>query len=504
MPEDQLRRVLLAKRISDDKGETSESVADQDRKLRARAHEEGAIIAGHPEDLSVSGDVDPFHRPKLGPWLQEHNLDRWDELWVTTQDRLSRSEPHVMALVFEVLKWGKLIVVLDDPEFTRQMQTPEGRAILHVKSLGPHKELERIKQRVQDSHDRRRYTTRWPGGIAPFGYKIVHRFEEGRTAAFLELEETAVAELHQMRSQMINDRKVTFSKIAQRLNTEGVLTARDRARVAKGKPVKARGGEPGTREQWSETSIRLLLTDEACLGYKKYRKEVIHDAQGNPIVMAPAIFTQEEWSTLQAAVGRRRNTTERRVNATAPMYGVAYCENCESKAVHKVTHKTTKAGGETQYRYYQCGAWPKEKRCRGYTCRAEIVEEMVEIHFLQQYGHTEVTKRVWMPGSDSSQELAEVIKRTDRLRRQDEEGDWDKDRAGYRSRMDGYKARRTHLEAMPHVPAGWVEQGQGLTYLEQWSQLDQDGRRQQLIDSGFRMLIGQQTVRLAKAPLPQA
>ncbi|MFJ9771788.1 recombinase family protein [Kitasatospora sp. NPDC101157] len=501
--DNQLRRVLLSKRISDDKGEVSESIEAQDKKLRARAHEEGVIVVGDTEDLSISGDIDPFRRPKLGPWLQEHNRDRWDELWVTTQDRLSRSEPHVMALIFEVLKWGKLIVVLDDPEFTRQMQTPEGRAILHVKSLGPHKELERIKQRVQDSHDRRRYSNRWPGGIAPFGYKIVHRYESGKTAAYLELDEEAVAELHRMRHEMINDRDVTFTKIAQRLNAQGVLTARDRARVAKGKPVKARGGEAGTPERWSESSVRLVLTDEACLGHKKHRKEVIHDENGQPIVLAPPVFTSEEWATLQAAVGRRRQTGERRINDTSPMYGVAHCGNCLSKAIHKVSRSVNSDGIEVVYRYYQCGAWPKEARCTGISCRAEVVEELVEIHFLQEYGHTEVTKRVWVPGSDSSQELAEVLKRMDRLRRQDEEGDWDHDPAGYRSRMDGYKARKAALEAMPRIPSGWVEQGQGVTYLERWRGLDREGQRKQLIDSGFRMLIGKKTAWLDKVPLPK-
>ncbi|MGJ3559682.1 recombinase family protein [Streptomyces sp. INA 01156] len=142
--------------------------------------------------------------------------EEWDELWVTNQDRLSRSEPHFMSFVFKMLEWGKEIHVLDDPTFTGQMQTPEGRAILHVKALGPHNELERIKKRIQDSHDRRRFTNRWPGGIPTFGYRIHKRYEDGREAAYIELDEEMTVWLHRMREWAIDN--VPHTVIATKLN----------------------------------------------------------------------------------------------------------------------------------------------------------------------------------------------------------------------------------------------------------------------------------------------
>lgn len=489
-----MRRVLLAERISDDKGEHSESVDAQDMKLRTRAVAEGNVtIVGTAVDLSVSGGVNMFDRPKLGQWLTPEGLSQWDELWVTTQDRLSRDDMHFMAFVFRVIEWQKTVIVLDDPQFNEQMHTAEGRLILHAKALGPAKELERIKIRNKESHERRRFTNRWVGGIAPFGYRVVKLYEDGKTAAHLELDDDMAAELRNMREQIIGGE--SFVGLAKALNDRGVLTTRDRARVAKGKPVKARGGEEGTPERWSETSVKNLLTDESILGRKKHGREIIYGMDGHPIQMAEPVFTPDEWESLQAAVQKRTHTKERRVNGTSPMYGVVHCSECGSKAVHKVS----RLRGVT-YRYYQCGAWPKESRCVGISCRAEVIENMMELHFIQKYGNTRVTKRVWDPGSDNTRELTDITKRMERLRKQDEEGDWDDDQEGYRFRMSQYKARKKQLESQPVVPAGWRDEDQGTTFVELWPKLDMEGKRKQLIESGYKAMVGRKTFTFTPEP----
>ncbi|MBT2400473.1 recombinase family protein [Streptomyces sp. ISL-100] len=480
------RRVLLAERISDAKGERSESIEGQDEKLRTRASQEADVtIVGTAVDMSVQGDVDMPDRPSLGQWLTPEGLEKWDEIWVTTQDRLSRSDVHFMAFVFKVIEWSKKVTVLDDPQFNEQMHSSEGRLILHAKALGPAKELERIKIRVQDSHDRRRFTSRWHGGFPPFGYRPVNKYVDGKTAAYLELDEEMASVLHEMRRQIIEGQ--SFLGVAKYLNKEGILTSRDRSRVRKGKPVKSKGGQ-GIPEQWCETTVRRILTDESTQGLKKHKREVVYGMDGTPVRLAEPIFTPDEWESLQAAVARRVKTTVRRVNGTNPMYGVAFCAACGAKAVHKVFTR-----GETTYRYYKCGAFPKEVRCLGTTMRAEEVEEWIELHFLQKFGWQRVTKRVWMPGSDTSKEMSEITQRMARLRKQDEEGDWDDDQDGYRHRMNTYKARKKVLESLPVKKAGWVEEDQGMTFLELWPTLDLDGKRKQLIDSGYKVMVGRKT-----------
>ncbi|MFF0790520.1 recombinase family protein [Streptomyces spiralis] len=486
-----MRRVLLAERISDAKGERSESIESQDEKLRDRAGREGVVIVGTAVDLSVKGDVDMFDRPSLGQWLTAEGLEKWDEIWVSTQDRLSRDDIHFLAFVFKVLQWGKSVIILDDPQFNEQMHTPEGRLILHAKALGPAKELARIKARVKDSHERRRFTARWHGGYPPFGFRPVTRYENGKTATYLEQDPDMVAVLHEMRRQIIDGQ--SFLGVAKYLNDKGVLTARDRARMRKGKPVKSRGVE-GAQEKWSETTVKKVLTSESTQGLKKHQRELIYGVDGEPVRVADPVFTDEEWESLQAAVARRLITKTRRVNKTSALYGVVFCGECGAKAVQKKSSR-----GEITYRYYVCGSFPKEERCKG-SVRAEEVEEMLELDFLQRYAHERVTKRVWVPGTDNTRELQDLIKRIERLRLQHEAGDWEDDPDGYRARMNHYRQKRKELEAQPVTPGRWDEEDQGHTFLELWPTLDLEGKRKQLIDSGYRVLIGKGTFEITPEP----
>ena len=487
-----MRRVLLAERISADKGERSESIEAQDEKLRRHAEAEGATIVGVAQDLSVSGDVDPFARKALGPWLTEESRHKWDELWVTTQDRLSRNDMHAHAFLVKVVKeWGKVVVILDDPNL--DFRTPEGRAIAYVQSIGPAKELERIKTRTRDSHERRRFTTRWTGGIPPFGYRPVSRYVEGKTATYLEQDPDMVKVLRFMREQILDGQ--SFFAVAKALNEKGEHTARDRARIRRGKPVHRRGAEEGVPEQWSGVTVKSLLSDPALLGHKKHKGEVLYDSQGQPVQVAEPIFTKEEWQTLQTAVEARTQTKVRRVNGTSPLYGVVWCGESQSKAVHK-----SSIHGGVEYRYYVCGAWPKENRCRGISVRAEEVEEFIELEFLQRYGLEPVTEKVWVPGTDNTRELEEVRKRIARLRDNYESGAYDDSPEEYKERLHALRARRDELAAEPVTEGRWDEKATRETFEDLWSRLDLEGQRQQLIKSGYKVLLGRKTFTITPEP----
>ncbi|MEU0583612.1 recombinase family protein [Streptomyces sp. NPDC006132] len=488
-----MRRVLFAERISDDKNERSDSIESQHDKLTRRAETEGATVVGTAVDLSVSGDVDPFQRKELGPWLADENLSKWDELWVSTQDRLSRDDIHFLRFVFWAIEHNKSVMVLDDPGFNEQMHSRTGRLLLHAKGLGPAMELDRIKARTKDSHERRRFTTRWTGGIPPFGYRPVSRFVEGKTATYLEQDPDMVKVLHEMRRQILDGQ--SFFAVAKFLNEKGEHTARDRARIRKGKPVHRRGAAEGVPEQWSETTVKSLLRDPALLGHKKHKGEVLYDSQGQPVQVAEPIFTEDEWRTLQTAVEARIQTKVRRVNGTSPLYGVVYCGECGSKAAHKGS-----IHGGVEYRYYVCGAWPKENRCRGISVRAEEVEEFIEIEFLQRYGQDPVTERVWVPGTDNTKELEATRKRISRLRHLYVEGEFEDNPKEYKDRMHALRTRETELAAEPVVEGHWSEKDTGQTFQQLWAGLDLEGQRKQLIKSGYKVQVGRKTFRITPEP----
>ncbi|MER7573608.1 recombinase family protein [Streptomyces sp. NPDC126514] len=480
-------------RISDDRNEKSDSIESQDQKLRRQVESEGVTVVGTAVDLSVSGDVDPFQRKALGPWLTEENLPKWDELWVTTQDRLSRDDRHVFRFVDWCLDQDKKVIILDDPDFNKNMHSPEGRVMIHIRAMGPARELLRIKERTKDSHERRRFTARWTGGIPPFGYVPVSRFVDGKTVTYLEQDPDMVKVLHYMREQILDGQ--SFFAVAKALNEMGEHTARDRARIRKGKPVHRRGAEEGVPEQWSETTVKSLLRDPALLGQKKHKGEVLYDSQGRPVMVAEPVFTDDEWQSLQAAVEARVQTKVRRVNGTSPLYGVVWCGVCGQKAAHKGSiHKGY------EYRYYVCGAWPKENRCRGVSIRAEEVEGWVEIYFLERYGNQPVTERVWVPGTDRTKELTDVKSRITRLRRDSVAGLWDDAQDEFRNLMHSLMTRRDELAAEPVVIGRWQEKLTGRTFQELWAVLDLEGKRQQLIKSGYRVEVGRKSFKVTPEP----
>ncbi|AZM79079.1 recombinase family protein [Streptomyces sp. KPB2] len=488
-----MRRVLLLERISDAKGERSESIEAQDEKLRRHAESEGATIAGVAQDVSVSGDVDPFQRKSLGPWLAEENLSKWDELWVSTQDRLSRDDRHVYLFVDWCLKNNKKVIILDDPDFNKNMSTAAGRTMIQVRAMGPAMELERIKIRVAESHERRRFTARWHGGFPPFGFRPVSRFEDGKTAAYLEHCPDMVAVLQEMRRQIIDGQ--SFLGVSKWLNSNKILTARDRARLRKGKPVKSRKGE-GVQERWSETTVKSVLTNESTQGLKKYQGKLLYDPEGAPVRLAEPIFTDDEWTSLQAAIQQRTMTKAKRVNRTNPLYGVTFCGICGAKAVQK-----SHTRGDRTWRYYICGSFPKEDRCKG-SVNAYELEEWLEVLFLQRWFHEPVTEKVWVPGTDHSRELEDVRKRIVRLRDNYESGAYDDDPEGYKSRLHALRTRRDELSAEPVVEGHWSEVPTGKTYGELWPTLDEEGRRKQLVRSGFRVELSNGTFEVTD-PVPE-
>ncbi|WP_407555706.1 recombinase family protein [Streptomyces sp. Pv4-95] len=129
-----------------------------------------------PRTARYPGAVALKERPELGPWLADGKRDRWDAVWVSTQDRLGRDDLHFMAFVKDLLDWRKTILVHDDPSF--DVTTETGRLIAYAKATQAAAELTRIRKRAVDSRDylrRNGYLRTLPGpeGREPKGAKGV-------------------------------------------------------------------------------------------------------------------------------------------------------------------------------------------------------------------------------------------------------------------------------------------------------------------------------------------
>ncbi|HTU08360.1 MAG TPA: recombinase family protein [Trebonia sp.] len=73
-------------------------------------------------DLNVSGSVNPFERPGLGPWLRDDRLSMWDAICVTQLDRLTR---RVQAASLEAAVSSELLRLVGDAELKEMKRVPD-------------------------------------------------------------------------------------------------------------------------------------------------------------------------------------------------------------------------------------------------------------------------------------------------------------------------------------------------------------------------------------------
>ncbi|GGU45970.1 recombinase family protein [Lentzea flava] len=507
--------VLLGERVSRDKGDKTDSIERQHEKHMARVAERRAAgevinIVGVAEDRSVSGDIDFFDRPELGEWLTDERRGSWDELWMTTQDRLSRNDMHVMAFIHKMLEWDKVLVLLDDP--TLDMHTPEGRAIIHVKSIGPARELERIRTRIRDSIAKRKYTEAWVGGIPPWCYTTDWGVVAGKKRRIRVLDEYSVLLAHDLRNRLIDDEDVTFKDLAWLLNDRGELTPKDlwRSRQIPPEPIKG--------EKWHGHGIKQHLTSLTLLGYKmetdpedRWKRRPVADKDGKWLRVADPVFTDHEWETLQSAIKEREGKKGVK-KQKSPMLGVVFCGKC-NRSAYQIKNTVLRdpqfdneglvvVGANEElilgedgavakvaktYRYYRCNAQPKG--CQGVGMVADDVESLVEQTFLEREGDQQIKTREWQEGSDNEKELKDLERRIERLREDRENGAFDNDPKYYAAKLNEYTMRKNQLEGEPKIKSGWKYSDTGVTFRQAWVGLSVDEKRRLLLRRGVRFTI---------------
>lgn len=259
-------------------------------------------------------------------------------------------------------------------------------------------ELNRFKSRAQDSHRALRQMDRWASGVPPLGFKVVVDHPSGKGKG-LDTDKTGKALLHPMARRLLDG--WSFIRIAAWLNEHyadprcgrkhvqececrdgAALTNMDRARLANGKPPKAR--------PWSVNSVIDGLTSLRTQGLKMTGRGksamVVLDAEGEPIRLGPPAFDGDTWNQLQEAATLRKIGQRMPSKTTNPVHGVAVCgctgcpacgereigEICGASLAHQITRKKLASGEIGEWRSYRCGRTPLN--CNGVSARADDVE----------------------------------------------------------------------------------------------------------------------------------
>ena len=169
----------------------------QKRAIRTAATTQGVVIDGWFEDAGRSG-ARADNRPGLQAALADVEAGRLGGIIVAKIDRLGRSSADVMGLVERAQRRGWRIIALD---VGLDSTTPAGELVAAALAMAARFEYRRISERQLEKHAELRRQGR----------------PRGRTSVSPEIAD---------RIRIMRDGGATLHGIAQRLNEEGVPTAR--------------------------------------------------------------------------------------------------------------------------------------------------------------------------------------------------------------------------------------------------------------------------------------
>ena len=442
------------------------------------ADQHGHDIVGWAEDLDVSGSVDPFDTPALGPWL-DHRAPEWDILAAWKLDRLGRNAIQLNKLFGWCGEHGKTLVSCSE---NIDLGNWSGRMMASVIAGLEEGELEAIRERVTASKRKLREEARWGGGKPPFGYVSVPRAGGGRV---LEIDNASHGVIRKIVDDVLAGKPMT--RLADELNTEGYLTPVQYHETLgqMNRPTRLPFAElpvddNGIRKpKWTANTLKNMLRNKSLRGHVHYKGETVRDDDGMPVEIAPPLVTTDEWELLQARLDRTQAARTTRPSSTSPLSGLVVCYACGGPLYHE--HNSVKRDETVyEYRYYRC-----RDRCSS-MIPADYLEELAEDAFLLELGDVEVRERVWVQGDSREADLREAVAGVDELAKAIGRAKSETTRQRLQRQIDALDARIAELESAPSQSARWEYRPTGTTYGAVWkSATNPDERRELLLRSGI-------------------
>lgn len=481
---DQDTRALSVIRLSSLNDDTT-SPERQRTHNQGVADRHGLTIVGEAEDLDISASkFPPLERPQLGDWLRNRS-DEFDVIIFWRLDRFVRSVADFSVMLEWCNKRGKNLVSATEA-FELQDPSGFGRAMAQIISVFAELETNTLQSRVQDGHRKLRSEGRWPGGPAPYGYVSAPRNGGGR--CLIPDPETS-AYVREAADQVLSGESLL--SVARSFNQRGIPTNLDR--------LATQAGRDPSGHEWEQGGIGRILRNPATMGIQTTGRtwkaqRVVRDDNGYPRRVAEPLLDQDTWDRVQAVLADR-SVTKSRTNTTALLLGVVACGRCGQNMYQK--QKTSQNG--TSHRYYVCTG----KRRQGRNCDvgyfiADDVETFTEERFLnadmsdgRHLHEHEVTHRVFVPGENHDNQLAEIERAIEELMSDRRAGLYGSS-AGvneFRKQMANLEADYERLSALPSQPDEYRRESTGETYGQLWARLDSDGRRDLLKAVGIRVTL---------------
>jgi site-specific DNA recombinase len=449
-------RVLGRLRISRDT-EASTAIERQREAITRWAELHRHEIIGWAEDRDLSGSVDPFEAPSLGPWLNERTAE-WDILVAWKLDRLGRGLFDLNDLFRWSIEHGKPVACVED---NIDLSTSVGRLIATILAGVAEMEREAIRTRIRDQREASRRTGAYTGGSGyPYGYRPVKRNGQGWE---LELDPAAVKVVRDIFGKVC-DRSAR--SICADLNRDGVPAPR--------------GG------RWNASTITTMVRSRAALGYVEHDGKLVIGEDGQP-VRRPALVTQEAWDRANDAIGRPGVRQAKKVYDTSLLSGLAVCDRCEAPM-----HSFRQVTSGKLYEYYRCSGntgGDGRSPCAARSIRMEAADETAVSALLDRVGEIELYDKIRVTHDNAlrvAELTAQITDLTDRMAESDDDED---DHLTELSRLR--KERKSLRSEAP--TERWEYRPTGETWRQAWDRSDIDGRRALLHrrDVVFRAVAGE-------------
>jgi DNA invertase Pin-like site-specific DNA recombinase len=336
------RRCAIYTRVSTShQAEHGFSLEDQRRRLTAHAETMGWTWTIY-EDPGRSGET-LEGRPGMMELLSAVDRGEVDVVLVVDESRLSRDDLTGAVIRDRLSRAG---VTLATPGGEHDLDDPSQR--FTAKVLGAVHEMEQGLRTAKTKRGLQAAASSgfWPGGPAPFGYRIAPD-PKGSAHRVLAIDESEAAVIRRA-VQLILDEGLSAWHACKQLNAEG--------------------HGPRRAERWHWRNLARTLKSTALAGTWLYRQ-----SDRDIPMRVPAIVTRDRWEALQGRI-RERPSGKPKKRRTYPLTGRARCQ-CGG-ALSGVWRK------DHGRRYYDCSMNSSEfgeRRCPVYPRqrRADRLEQRV-------------------------------------------------------------------------------------------------------------------------------
>lgn len=328
------------------------SLEDQETRLRRAAEADGYEVFQVFKEVASSTNLD---RDELAKLLGK--LDKFDAVYVTKLDRLSRSM-HDWCQVNELLDHHDVALVSVTQKI--DTSTPMGRFFRDLLMLFAQFEREMIAERTYEKMAEQARQGKWSGGRPILGYDV-----DGKTIVVNRAEAEIV--------EIIFDKYLELASIAKTArwaNLQGYRT----------KHVKCKNGREFKPRKFTRADIQRMLSNITYVGRVRFDRVEYEGEQEGIISDEKFIQVQE----LLAAKKEKPRRGDQRQQDTL-LLGIIRCGFCGGACTSSFVNKKGKDGKVRRYYYYKCTTKSRRdaEACPSADLRASLIDDAFVRYFRQ-------------------------------------------------------------------------------------------------------------------------